>query len=117
VHKVLPKQTSKLSKIGNEFLSTHAALRRGLQTQQVREVHDGDARRSGYAHECINIKIRIIQLYIYTYYITFVMSLIGMMHDHRDIPPPYTSSQPYARFTPGVNSDKFILCFTYEMLC
>ncbi len=55
--KVLRKQTSILSKIGHEFLSTHAALRRGLQTQQVQEVHDdGGARRSGYALECIKIK-------------------------------------------------------------
>jgi hypothetical protein len=66
VNKVLPEQTSILSKIGHEFLSTHAALRRGLQTQRVREVHDGGARWSGYAHERININTynTIVDLYV-----------------------------------------------------
>ncbi len=65
MNKVLPKQTSILNKIGHEFLSTHAALRRGLQTQQVREVHDGGARRSGYAHECINTNTYDTIVYLY----------------------------------------------------
>jgi hypothetical protein len=64
-NKVLPKQTSILSKSGDEFRSTHAALRRGLQTQQVREVHDGGARRSGYALECINTNTYNVIVYLY----------------------------------------------------
>jgi hypothetical protein len=74
--------------------------------QQVREVHDdGGARRSGYALECINIKNTYnTSVYLYVLHKLIRRCMIKGTYHH-----PIHSSQPYATFTPGVNSDKFIL--------